>query len=159
LEVLMPRVLVVGQPGETGPLPCFNFAEQLAQRLGIPPLTQRAEAPATQDWIAAEPAGEFSEPLFRHAETVVWLHFSPVPYLRDWFERQRSRLGALIDPHTRRAASARWDDVVTAFHYLMRAPDMYELFRHPALAHVRVVELRSPRQAEFWLMSQPRRRL
>jgi len=153
----MPRVLVVGQPGETGPLPCASFAEQLAQRLGIPPLARRDEAPATADWIAAEPAGDFSEPLFRHVETVVWLHFSPVPYLRDWFARQRTRLGALLNLGTRRAAGARWDDVVTAFRYLMRAPDMYELFRHPALAHVKVIELRNPRQAEFWLMSQRRR--
>jgi hypothetical protein len=156
-EKLMPRVLVVGQPGETGPLSCDAFAEQLAQRLGIPPLTQREQARASDHWIAAEPAGQFSEPLFRHVETVVWLHFSPLPYLRDWFERQRSRLGALIDPQTRRAAGARWDDVVTAFRYLMRAPDLYELFRHPALAHVKVIELRNPRQAEFWLMAQRRR--
>jgi hypothetical protein len=153
----MPRVLVVGQPGDTGPLPCEEFALQLAQRLGIAPLPQPDAAPATEHWIAAEPAGAFSEPLFRHVETVVWLHFSPMPYLRDWFERQRARLGALFDPHTRGMASARWDDVVTAFRYLMRGPDMYELFRHPALAHVRVIELRNPRQAEYWLMAQRRR--
>lgn len=153
----MPRVLVVGQPGVTGPLPCESFAQQLAQRLGVPPLTEAERAPAAEHWIAAEPAGQFSESLFRHAETVVWLHFSPLPYFSDWIERQRVRLGALINPRARRVASARWDDVVTAFRYLMRAPEMYALFNHPALAHVKVIELRNPRQAEYWLMTQKRR--
>ncbi len=153
----MPRVVVVGQPGETGPLPCGNFALQLAQRLGIPPLTRHGDAPAREHWIASESAGQFSEPVFRHVDTAVWLHFSPLPYLHDWFARQRARVGALVDPRTRRAAGARWDDVMTAFRYLRRAPLMYELFNHPALAHVRVIELRNPRQAEFWLMAQRRR--
>lgn len=155
----MPRVLVVGQPGAAGPLPCTDFAEMLSHRLGIPPLPlmQRAEAPEKADWIAAEPAGQFTEPLFRKAETVVWLHFSPLPYVGDWFAHHWERLKAMTMAGSCAAARATWDDVVTSFHYLMRAPEMYELFGHPALAHVRVIELRTPRQAEFWLMTQRRR--
>ncbi len=153
----MPRVVVVGQPGDTGPLPCEDFALRLAQRLGIAPLTQRGDAPQRDHWIATETAGEFSEPVFRHVDTVVWLHFSPLPYLRAWIEQLRATLRALVDPTTRRTARACWDDVTTSFRYLMHAPDMYELFRHPALAHVRVIELRNPRQAEFWLMAQRRK--
>lgn len=156
----MPRVLVVGQDGEAGPLPCSEFAEILSQRLGVPPLPmmRRAEAPEEPDWIATDPAGAFTEPLFRKAETVVWLHFSPLPYLRDWLAHQWQRVKEFPDLQQRAAARARWADVVTAFRYLVRAHDMYELFRHPALAHVRVIELRTPRQAEFWLMTQHLRR-
>jgi hypothetical protein len=157
----MPRVVVVGQPGEAGPLPCSNFVEMLSRRLDIPALTAAAPAEVAEqaDWIAAEAAGTFSEPLFRKAETVVWLHFSPLPYLADWFAHQRERLKAFASEQRRAAARARWGDVATAFRYLVIAPEMYELFSHPALAHVQVVELRSPREAEFWLMTQKRRRL
>ena len=156
----MPRVLVVGQAGEAGPLPCAEFAEMLSQRLGVPPLPLDGDAgtPEQPDWIASEPAGAFSEPLFRKAETVIWLHFSPLPYLGDWIEHQLERITAFITPRQRAAARARWDDVLTAFGYLLRARDMYSLFRHPALAHVRVIELRTPREAEFWLMAHQRRR-
>jgi len=157
----MPRVLVVGQAGDAGPLPCSEFAEMLGQRLGVPPspMTQQAELVNKPDWITTDPAGLFTEPLFRSAETVVWLHFSPLPYFIDWLSNQWQRIKAFPDLDPYAAVRARWDDVVTAFHHLVRAHEMYELFRHPALAHIRVVELRTPRQAEFWLMSQRHGRL
>lgn len=156
----MPRVLVVGQPGNGGPLPCSRFAESLARRLGLPRLrlVQRTEPVEEPNWIAAEEAGTFSEPLFREADTVVWLHFSPLPYLRDWFGRGLDAVTALATGHGRETARAGWNDVLTAFHYLMIAPDMYSLFGHAALAHVKVIELRTPRQAQFWLLAQRPRR-
>jgi len=129
----------------------------LSQRLGLPPMMRCAEAPEEPNWVATDPAGAFTEGLFRNAETVVWLHFSPLPYLGDWLARLWQRLKSFPDPQQRAAARARWADVVTAFHHLMRAHEMYALFRHPALQHVRVVELRTPREAEFWLMTQQRR--
>jgi len=155
----MPRVLVVGQTEAAGPLPCAEFAEMLSQRLGVPPLptTHGAEAPDQADWIATDPAGAFTEPLFRKAETVVWLHFSPLPYFADWIDHLWQRILAFPDPDQRAAMRARWNDVATAFWYFTRAHHMYDLFRHPALAHVRVVELRTPREAAFWLMTQRQR--
>ena len=153
----MPRVLVVGQASETGPLPCSEFVEKLSQRLGVPRLPESShEAP--EHWIATEPAGAFTEPLFRRAETVVWLNYSPIAYLVDWLGHQWERIKSLADAEHRAAARAGWNDVVTAYEHLLRSEHMYELFCHPALAHVKVIELRTPRQAQFWLMTQYRRR-
>jgi hypothetical protein len=133
----------------------------LSQRLGVPPLpvTRPADQdPQQDDWVATDPAGVFTEPLFRKAETVVWLHFSPLPYLADWLAHRWEQMKALSDAEHRAAVRSRWGDVLTAFGHLLRTQDMYELFHHPALAHVRLVELRSPREAEFWLLTQRRRK-
>ncbi|HTT10269.1 MAG TPA: hypothetical protein VMG60_05205 [Burkholderiaceae bacterium] len=158
----MPRFLVVGQADAAGPMPCSEFAEMLGRRTGVPrlPMPERADAFEASDWIATDLAGAFTEPLFRKAETVVWLHFSPLPFLADCLAHQWQRIKAFPYPDQRAAMRARWNDVVTAFLHLVQAHKMYELFRHPALAHIRVVELRTPRQAEFWLMTQdpPRKR-
>lgn len=155
----MNRVLVVGQPGDKGPLSFSTFAESLSRRMGVPRLSHRCDHAATHpDWIAAEPAGLFSEPLFRRADTVVWLHFSPLPYVQDWLGRSGDALRSALTGRSGLVARAGWLDVVGAFRTLMMAPEMYSLFGHPALAHVRLVELRSPRQAQFWLMTQRRRR-
>lgn len=156
----MRRVVVVGQPAPGGSL-CFReFARALALRLGARPLpttvADRSEH-AEHTWVATEPAGLFSEEIFRHADTVVWLHFTPLPFLKDWLARVRdaATLKWLVSRET--TVRSTWRHVMASFDYLRVAPHMYQLFGHPALAHIRLVELRSPQQAEFWLMTQRRR--
>lgn len=160
----MNRIVVVGQPGPQGRLCPLEFARVLSIRLGVRhwPVVQGVPTEvhdalqAHEQWIASEPAGRFSEALFRRADTVVWLHFSPLDYLRDW----SARLSDALRRGTREALTegrARWLDVRGSFSHLMAAPQMYALLQHPALAHVTLHELRNPRQAQFWLMSQRRR--
>jgi hypothetical protein len=163
----MRRVVVVGQPAPQGFL-CFReFGRMLALRLGAHHVTH--ESPATvlreEAWVSSERAGVFTESLFRQADTVVWLHFSPVAFVRDWAARAVDLLRQFATSLRRhpgvakqgRTLRASWRDVKTSYDYLMVAPQMYALMRHPALAHARVIELRSPRQAEFWLLMQRRR--
>jgi hypothetical protein len=143
----MKRVVVIGLPGQRGPLPCTQFARLLALRLGgTPRLLQSSPRPRVpspgadgdETWVAAEPAGRFTEAVFRRVDTVVWLNFSPWALLRDWLLR-------------RQAAHAALRDVVISFTHLLMAPQMYRLLRHPALAHASLHELRTPQQALFWL--------
>jgi hypothetical protein len=158
----MRRIVVVGQPAAaSGPL-CFReFARALALRLGAHQVTRDSPPTVLHDeaWVGAEPAGVFTERLFRQADTIVWLHFSPLAFMRDWAARARDLLRAAARRHGLQPAAPRatWGDIRTAFDYLMIAPEMVALMQHPALAHARVIELRSPRQADFWLMMQRRR--
>ncbi len=158
----MLRIVVVGPPAATsGPL-CFReFARALALRLGAHQVTQESSPAVLRDeaWVGAEPVGLFTERLFRQADTIVWLHFSPLAFLRDWAARARDLLLAAARRHGLHAPTPRatWRDVRAAFAHLMIAPEMYALLQHPALAHARVIELRSPREADFWLMMQRRR--
>ena len=157
----MKRVIVIGQPGADSALSCLAFARALSARLGlrhVPLLDRLAEdvhaaLQAHDQWIVTEPAGRFTESLFRRAEHVVWLHFSPLDFARDWL----ARTGDALRPRAaHRPPRARWADVREAFAHLMMAPHMYRLLAHPALAHLQVHELRNRRQAEFWLMSRRR---
>jgi len=162
----MRRIVVVGQTAPSGAL-CFReFARALALRLGAYQVSR--ESPATvireEAWVGAEPAGVFSEALLREADTIVWLHFSPIAFLRDWSARtadsMRDVVARLRRSHAfrqERVLRASWSDVKRSFDQLLIAPQMYALMGHPALAHARVVELRTPRQAEFWLLTQRRR--
>jgi hypothetical protein len=158
----MKRVVIIGQPGQHGPLSCTEFAQQVADHLGmasLPPAPQQAIAAraVVQDdeaWVAAEPAGLFSEEVFRRADTVVWLNFSPRAFLRDWVERWPSRAAATASLNPQHAGL---HDVYTSLVYFLIAPQMYQLMRHPALAHVNLYELRTPEQARFWLRAQEQR--
>jgi hypothetical protein len=158
----MKRVIVIGQPGADGALSCLAFARALSARLGLRHLALLDRLPddvhaalhAHDQWIVTEPAGRFTESVFRRAEHVVWLHFSPLDFLRDWIGRAGDALRAHRPDRT---ARARWADVREAFSHLMQAPQMYRLLAHPALAHLQVHELRNQRQAEYWLMRQRRR--
>ncbi|MGE5337432.1 MAG: hypothetical protein ACM3PU_06365 [Gemmatimonadota bacterium] len=162
----MQRIVVVGQPAPAGAL-CFReFARMLALRLGAHQVTEESPTTVMQEeaWVGAEPAGVFTEKLFREADTIVWLHFSPLPFVRDWASRVVDVLRRAAAAVRRRQALARasalrasWSDIRRSFSYLQIAPEMYALMGHPALSHARVIELRSPQQAEFWLMTQRRR--
>jgi len=162
----MKRVIVIGQPRSEGALSCPAFARMLSMRLGVRHLSLLHDAPpevhaaldAQDQWIVSEPAGRFTESLFRRADNVVWLHFSPADFLRDWL----ARAGDALRRHRSEAADsagarARWIDIGEAFAHLMMAPSMYRMLQHPALSHLQVHELRNRRQAEYWLMSQRRR--
>jgi hypothetical protein len=164
----MNRIVVVGQPGPQGRLCPLSFARSLSARLGVRHWPVVHELPGEvrdalqthEQWIASEAAGRFSEALFRRADAVVWLHFSPMDYLRDWSARLADALRRPSDERDAASATgarAAWRDVRESLSMLMQAPAMYALLQHPALAHVAWHELRSPRQAEFWLMSQRRR--
>jgi len=161
----MKRVIVIGQPGADGALSCQGFARMLSARLGVRHMSLLSEVPpevsaalqAHDQWIVTEPAGRSTESLFRRADHVVWLHFSPVDFVRDWLARAADALRASRGEAMARATRARLDDITEAFAHLLMAPRMYELLRHPALAHLHVHELRNRRQAEFWLMNQRRR--
>jgi hypothetical protein len=161
----MKRVIVIGQPGADGALSCLSFARMLSTRLGVRHLPLLQDLPPevrdalhTHDqWIVTEPAGRFTESLFRHAEHVVWLHFSPIDYVRDWLARAADALRQFKGAEITASGRARWDDICAAFDHLLMAPSMYRMLQHPALAHLQVHELRTRRQAEFWLMSQRRR--
>lgn len=158
----MKRVIVIGQPSSESSLSCLSFARTLSARLGVRHLPLMGGVPPEVDaalrahdqWIVTEPAGRFSEALFRQADHLVWLHFSPLDFIADW-------LGRAADLLARRPAAtmarATWDDVREAFAQLLLAPRMYQLLQHPALAHLEVHELRNRRQAAYWLMRQRRR--
>ncbi|HEU0199120.1 MAG TPA: hypothetical protein VFR86_01670 [Burkholderiaceae bacterium] len=159
----MARVVVVGHPTLQGPLPCAEFAQMLASRLGVQHLPFALRDPAERvfpdeatHWVVSEPAGAFTEHVFRQADVVVWLHFSPTTFLSHWIGALRGQLARFARAAAGYAHRADWRDIVTALGYRMVAGDMYRLFAHPALAHVRVVELRTPGEAEFWLLAQRR---
>jgi hypothetical protein len=164
-EASMKRVIVIGQAGSDGHLSCLAFARMLSARLGVRHMALLADVPPEVDaavrahdqWIVTEPAGRFTEALFRRAEHLVWLHFSPADFIRDWLGRAADALRTRAENAAAPAARATWDDVCEAFSHLMMAPQMYQMLRHPALAHLEVHELRNRRQAEFWLMNQRRR--
>jgi len=161
----MRRIVVVGQPAP--PPLCFHeFARSLALRLGAHQVTRETSATLMQAeaWVGSERVGVFTESLFRQADTIVWLHFSPLAFLRDWSARTADALRGIVAGFRRTSTSgqvrvlrASWNDVKRSYDHLMIAPQMYALMGHPALAHARVIELRSPRQAAFWLMTQRRR--
>ena len=161
----MNRVVVIGQQQTPGQLSCLEFARMLSMRLGLRHLALGQDAPAEvqaalhahDQWIASEPAGRFTEAAFRHADTVVWLHFSPLDYARDWLARAGDLLRRRGHEVAARVERATWHDLRASFETLMQAPAMYRMLGHPALAHLRVHELRDRRRAEFWLMSQRRR--
>lgn len=158
----MRRIVVVGQPAAAPGALCFReFARALALRLGAHQVTQESSPAVLHDeaWVGAEPAGMFTEHLFRQADTIVWLHFSPLAFVRDWAARAKDMLRAAARRRGLHAPTPRatWRDIRAAFDHLMIAPQMYALLQHPALAHARVIELRSPREADFWLMMQRRR--
>ena len=162
----MRRIVVVGQLAPQGALCFHEFARMLALRLGAHRVTRESPAPLIRDeaWVGAEPVGVFTESLFRAADTIVWLHFSPLAFVRDWSARGVDRVRGILAPLRRRGAftpeavlRATWIDIKRSFDHLMIAPQMYSLMGHPALAHARVIELRTPRQADFWLMTQRRR--
>lgn len=163
----MRRVVIVGQ-SLPGSALCFRaFGRSLALRLGAHVASHDSPRAVLEDeaWVGAEPVGVFSESLFRRADTIVWLHFSPIAVLADtagrladlikssrWMPRRRK-----LAPAADLVRRASWQDVRNAHGLLMLAPQLYQLFAHPALAHARVVELRTPRQADLWLMLQRRR--
>jgi hypothetical protein len=160
----MKRVIVIGQAGTDNELSCLAFARTLSARLGVRHLPLVADVPPEVDaalhahdqWIVTEPVGRFTETLFRRAEHLVWLHFSPLDFIRDWLGRAADALRPVPGALVAAGARAGWDDVRDAFSHLMMAPQMYQMLRHPALAHLEVHELRNRRQAEFWLMNQRR---
>lgn len=159
----MARVIVVGHPTPQGPLPCAEFAQMLASRLGVQHLPFAARMPAERvlpadatHWVVSEPAGAFTEHVFRQADVVVWLHFSPGAFLHDWLAALRDRVARFAGAVAGYGRRAHWRDVLTSIGYCLVAREMYRLFAHPALAHVRVVELRTPGEAEFWLLAQRR---
>jgi hypothetical protein len=160
----MKRVIVIGQPAAEGTLSCLAFARMLSARLGVRHLPLIDDLPPEVDaalkahdqWIVTEPAGRFSEAVFRRADHLVWLHFSPLEFVRDWLARAADALRPQHGEAIATLARARLDDVREAFSHLMAAPQMYRLLQHPALAHLQVHELRNRRQAEFWLMNQRR---
>lgn len=192
----MKRVVVIGQPGQRGPLTYSEFARLMAQRLGMSTLPAMGEAapqrstvavdaatprertasvgraetlaadsaapakasaqvqPRENDsWVAAEPAGIFSEDVFRHADTVVWLHFSPAAFVRDWMARWRTWWSSPASAEGRTGLR----DIYLSFRFLLKAPHLYRLLHHPALAHVSFHVLRTPEQARFWLSAQEQR--
>jgi hypothetical protein len=161
----MRRIVVVGQPAPPGL--CFReFARSLALRLGAHQVTRESPATVMQAdaWVGSELVGVFTESLFRQADTIVWLHFSPLAFVRDWSARTADALRGIVAGLRRssvfgqeRVLRASWNDVKRSFDHLMIAPQMYALMGHPALAHAQVIELRTPQQAEFWLLTQRRR--
>ncbi len=168
----MNRVVVIGQARLPGRLCLLEFARTLSVRLGVrhwalaadagdapaPLADEVARALSTHEqWIVAEPAGRFSEAVFRRADTVVWLHYSPWDVIRDMAGRVGDAMPQAAPSAAAAVPRAGLQDVRDAFSLLMQAPSMYRLLEHPALAHLSVHELRSPRQATFWLMSQRRR--
>jgi hypothetical protein len=160
----MARVVVVGHPAEQGPLPCTHFGDRLAQRLGALhlPFTHRAPTdrhlPADAErWVVSEPAGVFTEPVFRRAHTVVWLHFSPLTFARDWLQQLREQARRALRNAAGPSTGTSWRDITTALGYRLAATQLQSLFNHPALAHLKVLEFKTPEQAEFWLLMQKRR--
>jgi hypothetical protein len=141
----MKRVIVIGQAEDGGTLSCAAFAHLLAARLGARRLDTAAlpsAAGADERWVGTEPAGTFSEALFRRADTVVWLCFSPLAYVGEWIAQR----GGSFDTHLRAA--------VAAFRHRLLAPRVRELLDHPALAHLDLIELATPGEAEYWLLAQ-----
>lgn len=155
----MRRVVVIGQPGQRGPLSVAEFAQLLARRLGAAQLQCTTSAGTrflessdaeSEIWVTGEAAGVFNEQIFRRADTIVWLNFSPLAFLRDWISRWRA-LHARAEAQPPPGSRAALYDIVVALARFAFAPQVYRLMRHPALAHASLHELRTPEQARFWL--------
>ena len=153
----MKRIVVFGQTGPAGRLSCAHFADRLAQRLGLARrgagvAEQHAGSLGTDGWVAVEPVGEFSEELFRAADTAIWLQYSPAAVLREWLAALRVRFsgprGVTAD------AAPGLADLRDSLLHLALTPHVHRSLRHPALTHLHVLHLRNPDEADFWLRTQ-----
>lgn len=149
----MKRIVVFGQTGPAGRLSCEHFADRLAQRLGLARLGDRDPEPVGGDgWVAVEPVGEFSETLFRAADTAIWLQYSPAAVVREWLADLRARFSG--GRGVTAGAAPTLADLRDSVLHLALTPHVHRSLRHPALAHLHVMHLRNPDEADFWLRTQ-----
>ncbi len=172
------RIVVVGTSGSGK----TTFVRNLAERLGIPHVELDAIhwgpdwTPAPVDLFRARTAqalngeawsvdGNYSavrEIVWPRADTIVWLDYAlPVVMSRvivRTFRRVLTR-EELWSGNRERASTAIFgrDSIIwwALTTYGRRRREYPALFRQPEFAHLRIVRLRSPRQARLWLESLP----
>jgi len=151
----MKRIVVFCQPGDFGRRCSAWVAERLAGHLGLPVIapvdTGGSLQPPSADWIAISAAGAVPETLLRRADTVIWLHYSPLTVAREWLRALREGFRA--------AAYARpgLADIVGGLLHMAWTPHVHQLLQRPSLAHLHVFHLRNSREADFWLRTQRHR--
>lgn len=90
--------------------------------------------------------------VWRRADTIVWLNYPLTLVLRNLVHRYRAKGQAQRDGDVPRVAGAGWRRRAMRIVKTLRERSDYR--RHlsaPSLAHVRLVELRSPDEARRWI--------
>jgi len=170
------RIAVIGTSGSGKTV----FAERLAQHLGIPhveldaihwgpnwtprPLEdfrqRTAQSLAGDAWTVDGNYGKVRDIVWARADTVVWLDY-PLPLIM-WRvvgrTLRRSLTGEVLWNDNREylgQALFSSDSIVlwSLRSYRRRRREYPLLFQRPEYAHLRIVRLRSPRQAHEWLAS------
>lgn len=157
----MRRVAVISPDSSSGVLNTAAFVRQLSERLGVEAFALPAQpgfdfAVANAPYAMATPDRGGGSPVVHvDADTVIWLHFPPGLYLRDWFA---GCLDVLLNGARGVRRRAERASLATALRALvmrrreLRADQIDSLRRH-----VRLIELTSPAQVRFWLKLQEER--
>lgn len=157
----MRRIAVIGPDSSSGVLNTGAFVRQLAERLGVEAFALPAQpgfefAAAIAPYALATPDRGGAAPVVQvDADTVIWLHFGPGLYLRDWVAGWFDVLLNGARGARRRAQRASLGTALRALVTGRRElrPDQIDNLRR----HVRLIELTSPAQVRFWLKLQEER--
>jgi hypothetical protein len=167
----MKRVVIVGQSGTRGPLSCERFSDLLSTRLGLRAETLEPQVlpvglrvAYAQDMRPHAPHQARAHALAL-ADTIVWLHFSPLPYLRDWltgvlervhvaFFQSSLRQVPAIATSSCAASRATSVDVAEAVARMTLPPELNVRRLRIERPSLSVIELRTPGEAFYWLRMQ-----
>ncbi len=157
----MRRVAVIGPDSSSGVLNVGAFVRQLAERLELEAFALPTQpgfefAAADAPYALATPDRASAAPVVHvDADTVIWLHFSPGLYLRDWVAGWFDALLNGAAGARRRAHRASLGTALRAL--VMRRRDLRPEQIDGLRSHVRLIELNTPAQARFWLKLQEER--
>lgn len=164
--VSMRRVAVIGPNPPCGSLSSERFVELLSQRLGLDAFSLRpaqkmafATGAAGQVPVAARSAGNLFNIARTHveADTLIWLHFSPRAYLRDWLAGWLDSLLNGAAGARRRASRARLIDLARSCASILQPGEVNRRLTKALQPQLLLVELCSPEQAFFWIQMQEER--
>jgi hypothetical protein len=152
----MRNVLVIGVPSDRGPLSANAFARTISNRLGLHALVSDLAAVELRQRALAHAATDggfdhsYATPSTR-VDAIIWLHFSPRLYFRDWLAGWLDRALHGTDGRTRQRTRAKLADFFGACLALLVAGPSEPEYQSAVTADTRVVELRTPAEASFWI--------
>jgi len=161
----MRRVAVIGPNPPCGSLSGDQFVELLSQRLGLDAFSLQlapgmafAAGAAGQVPLNARSANLFDPPRAHvGADTLIWLHFSPRAYFRDWVAGWFDRLLNGTAGARRSASRARLIDLVRCCASILLLGEVNRRQIEALQPQRLLVELCSPEQAFFWVQMQEQR--